>query len=50
MKNIFTPIFLKFLSRFVFIVLFGVIGALIVGHLDFEQKQARTFQPDTAVE
>jgi len=44
MKDIFTPTFLKFLTRFILIVLIGVIGALVAGFIDVEQKEARTYQ------
>ncbi|MBI2109524.1 MAG: hypothetical protein HYT93_05180 [Parcubacteria group bacterium] len=46
MKNFFTPAFLKFFTRFIMILLIGVVGVLIFGNLNTKQKQARTFQPE----
>tara|TARA_Y100000294_G_C8437086_1_gene289179 strand:- start:291 stop:449 length:159 start_codon:yes stop_codon:yes gene_type:complete len=48
MREVFTPTFLKFLTRFVLIVLIGVVGALVAGYIDVEQKEARTYQPTSS--
>ena len=43
MSNFFTPTFLKLFRRFVLMLLVGVIGALVVGHLHIQQEQAQTY-------
>ena len=47
MDKFFTPVFFKFLTRFIVILLFGVIGVLIAGNVNnIEKKEASTFQPN----
>ncbi|MBI2047686.1 MAG: hypothetical protein HYT27_00960 [Parcubacteria group bacterium] len=50
MKDFFTPMFLKFFTRFIMILLIGVIGVLVFGNINVKQKEARTFQPETTAE
>lgn len=39
MKNFFTPDFLKFLNRFILILVAGIVGALIVGNINENKEE-----------
>ncbi|MDP3726132.1 MAG: hypothetical protein Q8R36_02955 [bacterium] len=45
MDKFFTPTFLKFFTRFIVILLIGVIGVLVAGNIHSEKKEASTYQP-----
>ncbi|MBI4130672.1 hypothetical protein HY468_05115 [Candidatus Roizmanbacteria bacterium] len=45
MDKFFTPQFLKFFTRFIVILIFGVVGVLIAGNINIKKDEARTYQP-----